>query len=312
MSEGTYSQEPSPHQQLQEQALAIKRRIIDAWISDFPQIPPTPESFSPATAHSRHECTSQVLHDRHLERRRERYDASKEAYTLPRSSRRWRSRKPRGVMEEENTEPLRRSKRHLPPPKRLELPEPSTRRKIAESPIKRQRPAAKARGRGGKISQPRPQPGDDASPITSPNYQQTLGSIIPNEEATLNASTRQATESRTSSPTRTRNDLESAVPKIICRMFTTGMAIREDVRLLRKTLMAAARRRGVLPLSLKVRFRNKMNAWERVKFNLTSGHLGYILPTSRPVGPGRYVLCRVSSLKRARGCDLDGGTGYLR
>ena len=155
MSEGTYSQELPPHQQLQEQALAIKWRIIDAWISDFPQIPPTPESFSPATAHPRHGCTSQVLQDRHLKRRRERYDASKEAYALPRklcgSSRRLRSRKSRGVMEEENTEPLRRSKRNLSPPKRLEPPEPSTRRKIAESPNKRQRPAAKARGRGQNI-----------------------------------------------------------------------------------------------------------------------------------------------------------------
>jgi hypothetical protein len=284
MSEGTYGQGLSPHQQLQEQALAIKRRIIDAWISDFPQIPPTPESFSPATAHPRHGCTSQVLQDRHLERRRERYDASKEAYTLPRSSRRWRSRKPRGVMEEENTEPLRRSKRNMSPP------EPSTRRKIAESPVKRHRPAAKARGRGGKISQPRPQPGDDAPSIAASNYQQTLGSITLDQETTLNASARQTAESRTSSPTRTRNDLESAVPKIICRMFTTGMAMREDVRSLRQKLMAVARHRGVLPLSLKVRFRNKMSASERVKLNLTSGHLGHIIPASRPVGPGRCVL----------------------
>jgi hypothetical protein len=250
MSEGTYSRELSPHQQLQEQALAIKRRIIDAWISDFPQIPPTPESFSPATAHPRHGCTSQVLQDRHLERRHERYDASKGAYMLPRSSRRLRSRKPRGVKEEENTEPLRRSKRNLSPPKLPEPPEPSTRRKVAESPIKRQRPSAKARGRGGKISQPRPQPGDDAVS----NYQQTLGSISLNEETTLNASARQTVGSRASSPTRTRNDLESAVPKIICRMFTTGMAMREDVRSLRQKLMAEARHRGILPLSLKVRF----------------------------------------------------------
>src|SRR5271155_1500754 len=163
MSEGTYSQELSPRQQLQEQALAIKWRIIDAWISDFPQIPPTPESFSPATAHPRRGCTSQVLQDRHLERRRERYDASKEAYAPPRklcrSSRRLRSRKSRGVMKEENTEPLRRSKRNLPPPNHFEPPEPSTRRKISESTINRQRSVAKARGRGGKISRPRSQSG---------------------------------------------------------------------------------------------------------------------------------------------------------
>jgi hypothetical protein len=189
MSEGTYSKGLSPHQQLQEQALAIKRRIIDAWISDLPQIPPTPES------------------------------------------------------------------------QRLGPPEPSTRRKITKSPIKRQRPAAKARGRGGKISQPRPQPGDDAPPIDASSYQQTLGSIALNEETTLtlNASARRTLESRASSPTRNRNDLESAVPKIICRLFTDGMAMREDVRSLRQKLMAAARHRGVLPLSLKVRFRNKMS-----------------------------------------------------
>jgi len=149
MSEGIYSQELSPHQQLQEQALAIKRRIIDAWVSDLPQIPPTPKSFSPATAHPRHGCTSQVLQDRHLERRCERYDASKEAYTLPRSSRRRRSRKPRGVMEEENTEPLRRSKRNLSPPQRLRPPEPSTRRKIAESPIKKSNGRLQKRGDAG-------------------------------------------------------------------------------------------------------------------------------------------------------------------
>src|SRR2546423_1430431 len=282
MSEGTYSQELSPHQQLQEQALAIKRTIIDAWISDFPQIPPTPESFSPATAHPRRGCTSQVLQDRHLERRRGRYDVPRK---LRRSSR-LRSRKPRGVMEEENTQPLRRSKRNLSPPRRLEPPEPSTRKKISESPIKKQRPAAKARGRGGKISQPRPPPENHAPPIAASNYQQTLGSILLNEETTLNASA----ESRTSSPTRTRNDLESAVPKIICRMFTPGMAMREDVRSLRRKLMATARPRGILPFSLQVRFRNKMSAWERVKFNLTDGHSGYIIPASRRVGPGRCVL----------------------
>jgi hypothetical protein len=170
----------------------------------------------------------------------------------------------------------------------------------------------KRRDAGGKISQLRPQPGDDALPTAASNYQQTLGLISLNEETTLNASARQAVESRASSPTRTRNDLESAVPKIIYRMFTTGMAMREDVQSLRQKLMAAARHRGILPLSLKVRFRNKMSVWERVKFNLTSRHLGYIIPASRTVGPRRCVLSRVFSLKRARGCDLGGGTGYLR
>jgi len=247
MSEGTYNQELYPHQQLQEQALAIKRTVIDAWISDFPLIPPTPESFSPVTTHPRRGYTPQ-------ERRHERNDASKEAHALSRklyrSARRQRSRKSR--MEEEDAEPFRRSKRTLSPPKRFEPPGPSTRKKISQSPIKKQPPAAKTRERGAKISRPRPQPGDDAP--HAPNYQQRLGSILLAEETTLNSSASQAIESRASSPTRTRNDLETAVPKIICRMFITGMAIREDVQSLRMKLMAAARHRGILPLSLKVRF----------------------------------------------------------
>lgn len=268
MSEGTYSQELSPHQQLQEQALAIKCKIIHAWISDFPQIQPPPESSFPATAHPRHGCTSQVLQDRHLQSKGERYDASKEACTLPRRSLRLRSHKRRGVMEGENTEPPRRKKRKPSPP------EPSTRKKRG------QQPPSKSRGRGNKIFQQRPQPGDDAPPIATTNYQQSLSSLLLSEETTLNASARQGVESRGSSPTRNRNDLESAVPKIICRMITTGIAMREDVRSLRKKLMAATRHRGILPLSLKVRFRNKMSVWERVNFNLTSGHSGYIIPAS--------------------------------
>src|SRR5436305_1626245 len=112
MSESTYNQGLSTYQQLQEQALAIKRTIIYAWISDLPQTPPTPES---PTARARSGYTSQVLR-RQLERRRERNDASKKAYVLPRkfyqSARRQRSRRSQGVMEGgEDIEPLRRSKR---------------------------------------------------------------------------------------------------------------------------------------------------------------------------------------------------------
>src|SRR5436305_11670480 len=46
MSEVTYDQGLSP---LQEQALIIKRKIINAWINDFPQNPPSPEPISPTT-----------------------------------------------------------------------------------------------------------------------------------------------------------------------------------------------------------------------------------------------------------------------
>jgi hypothetical protein len=84
MSESTCNQELCP-ENFQEQVLAIKRTIIDAWISDFSQIPPSPKSFSPATA-------------------------------LPQHGRRRRSLKSRRMMED-NTEPLRRSKRILLPPK---------------------------------------------------------------------------------------------------------------------------------------------------------------------------------------------------
>jgi hypothetical protein len=118
MSKSTYNQELS-QEKLQE------RTIIDAWIDDFPQIPPSPKSFSPVTAH-------------------------------PQRGRRQRSLQSRRMVED-NTEPLRRSKRNLPPPNRLEPPEPST-TKISRVPIKKARPAAKARGRGGGISKPRAQP----------------------------------------------------------------------------------------------------------------------------------------------------------
>src|SRR5436190_18445656 len=96
MSDSTYDQELSPFR-----VLAIKREIINAWISDFPQTPPTPESISPTTQH-RHRYTSQVLQDCRLEGRHNRSDAPKEVYTLPlkvcRSARLWRSR---GMMEED-------------------------------------------------------------------------------------------------------------------------------------------------------------------------------------------------------------------
>jgi hypothetical protein len=92
-----------------------------------------------------------------------------------------------------------------------------------------------------------------------------------------------------------RKDLESAVP-IICRTFTPGMAMREDVQSLRQKLIAAARCRGILPLSLKVRFRNNMS----VLFNLTSRALGYIILAPRPVGPGQPQSRVISQDDRVR------------
>jgi len=78
MSESTYNRELSS-ENFREQVLAIKRTIIEAWISDFPQISLSPESFSSVTAH-------------------------------PQRRRRQRSLKSRRMMED-NAEPRRRSKR---------------------------------------------------------------------------------------------------------------------------------------------------------------------------------------------------------
>src|ERR1700728_374291 len=136
MSDNTSDQELSTENG-QEQVLAIKRTIINAWISDFPQIPPPPpppESFSPVTAR-------------------------------PKRGRRQLSLKSRRMMED-NAEPLRRSKRILSPPA------PST-TEISRTPIKKPQPAVRARGRGGGISKPQLQP---APPIVALNYQQMLGS----------------------------------------------------------------------------------------------------------------------------------------
>ena len=219
MSDNTSDQELSTENG-QEQVLAIKRTIINAWISDFPQIPPPPpESFSPVTAR-------------------------------PKRGRRQRSLKSRRMMED-NAEPLRRSKRIL------SRPEPST-AKILRTPIKKPRPAVKARGRGGEISKPQLQP---APPIAASNYQQMLGSST--AETTLSASANWTIESRESSPTRTRKDLESAVPKIICREFNTKMDMREDVQSLREGLMAAARRRNILPVSLYDTLHPLLNRWDQ-------------------------------------------------
>src|SRR5436190_6642375 len=83
--------------------LAIKRTIIDAWISDFPPTPPTPES----------------------------------------PGGRWRkhSRKLWDTMAEEGSEPPRRSKRISSLPKHIQPQEPSTHNKVSPSPIKKQTPA---------------------------------------------------------------------------------------------------------------------------------------------------------------------------
>jgi hypothetical protein len=179
MSERTYNQ---------EQAFAIKRTIIDAWVSDFPSTPPTPES--------------------------------------PRRGRRKRGRKLQDMTEEEDAEPLRRS----------------------------------------KISQPQSQPRNNAQRVAASNYQQRLGSISLTAETTLNASAHQSAETRSSSPTRTRKNLENAVPKIICRGFSDGVAtanLREDVRSLRKELMAAARHHGIFPVSIRDTLYAHLNEWDQ-------------------------------------------------
>lgn len=241
MSEGTYNQELSPHQ-LREQALAIKRTIIDAWISDFPQTPPWPEPLSPP-------------------RHRKLQGVEEENAEPPRG----RRRKLQDMMEVEDAEPLRRSKRNFSPLERFDPPKPPTLKKVSQSPIKKQQPAARARGRGGKISQPRPQPGGTVSPIATSNYQQRMGSITLAAETTLNSSVGQTVESRASSPTRTRQDLENAVPTIICRGFTASMVtdMREDVRSLRKDLMKAARHYGILPVSIRDTLYPLLGEWDQ-------------------------------------------------
>jgi len=143
------------------------------------------------------------------------------------------SRKSQGVMEEENPAPVRRSKRRISPPEYEQLPEPQ----------KQKRTAAKPRGGGGKASQ---------------NFQRVLGSLP--SETTLNAL---GTQSRTSSPTRNRNDLENAVPMIICREFPEIIApdMREDVRSLRRELMPVVISRGILPQSLRDMLLPHLETW---------------------------------------------------
>ena len=208
MSESTYTDDQEllpqyPHGQL----TAIKRAFIEVWISSFPQTPPTPESRT--TAHRR------------------------------RGRRQW-SRKSRGIMEEENPAPVRRTKRGISLPEYGQLPEPR----------KQKRTAAKPRGRGGKASRPRS--------MAASNFEQRLASLT--SETALNTL---ETQSRTSSPTRNRDDLKNAVPKIICREFPEIMALdmREDVKSLRGELMPVVIRRGILPQSLRDTLLPHLETW---------------------------------------------------
>jgi len=168
-------------------------------------------------------------------------------------------------MEEGDANLPRRSKRVLSAPIHFEPPMPSTRQKISQSPQKKQQPVTKARGRGGKISQPRPLLGDGAQSTTGLSYQQRLGSTTLSVETTLNTTETQTNGTRGTSPTRTRQDLENAVPKIICREFDDDMAVdmREDVRSLREELMEAARHRGILPLSLRDTLFKLLKKWDQ-------------------------------------------------
>jgi hypothetical protein len=79
----------------------------------------------------------------------------------------------------------------------------------------------------------------------------------------LSASAHRTIESRESSPTRTRKDLESAVPKIVGREFTATMDMREDVRSLREGLMTAARHRSILPVSLHDTLHPFLHKWDQ-------------------------------------------------
>ena len=152
---------------------------------------------------------------------------------------------------------LRRSKRKLAPVYHLEPS--STQGTKPESPIKKRRPATNVKG---QTSQPqRSQPGDDSQLST---YGQTLGALTLTEHTILSPSARLTVDTRASSPTRTKKDLESAVPKIICREFTFGKSIdREDIQLLRKKLAEVARGRGILPLSLHDTLFPLLNEWIR-------------------------------------------------
>jgi len=163
-------------------------------------------------------------------------------------------------MEAGDAQQPRRSKRAFTSPDRFEPPMPSTRQKISESPAKKHQLVAKQRGRPGKISQLRPPLGVGAPSTAASSYQEGFGSTILAAEGTLNTSA-----SRASSPTRTRKDLENAVPTIICCEFDAGMAadIRKDVQSLREELMAAGRHRGVLPVSLRDTLFPHLDKWDQ-------------------------------------------------
>jgi hypothetical protein len=162
-----------------------------------------------------------------------------------RRERRQQSRKSRVMTEEENPAPVRRSKRGSPPEYEL-LSEPQ----------KKKRTSTKPRGRGGKASQLRL--------TAASNFEQRLDSLTPG--TTLKAL---ETQSRTSSPTRNRADLENAVPKIICRQFPDVMApdMREDVKSLRRELMSVVQRRGILPESIQDTIRTHLESWDQEDIN---------------------------------------------
>jgi signal transduction histidine kinase len=150
----------------------------------------------------------------------------------------------------------RRSKRVLSSPKCFKPPVPPTRQKRLRQLV------TKRRRRGNKISKSQPLLGGGTPATAALSYQQILGSTTPAVGTTLNTPETPTSDSRA---TRTRQDLENAVPRIICREFDDNMAadMREDVQSLREELMTAARHRGILPLSLRDTLSKLLKKWDQ-------------------------------------------------
>jgi hypothetical protein len=98
-----------------------------------------------------------------------------------------------------------------------------------------------------------PSPKRGRAPVRSKISRQNLGSLG-SEDASFSSG--RTMSSRSSSPTETRQDLESAVPRIVCREFSLSRDadMRANVESLRVQLINVARGRGNLPLSIKVGF----------------------------------------------------------
>lgn len=140
-----------------------------------------------------------------------------------------------------------------------DLPRTPQKPRKGKMPPRRSKRVAASRGRPDTKSGTTPRPPSLAkrgrSPVTrgrSPakrgrNYHQSLkrcSEVIENS----------ITNTRTTSPSKTRQDLESAVPRILCREVVTA---KEDVLSLDNKLKPVALYEGIFPLSLKVGFRTQ-------------------------------------------------------